>query len=363
MKIHFFIFVVLAFFLASPTPVRAAEKPLRANIFLSWQITEAEAIKLSQWDLLVLDAEIGARQPKLIKKIRARNPRIKILAYVSAVELQKDQKNLSTYAPLRSALRARTPESAYLRRPDGSAISFWPTANLINVVGPWQTILPQFIHDKILSTGLWDGVMLDNVWNGVSWYVGATDLDSNKIEDEPALANAVWNSAQHTMIARIKKLSPRAIVIGNGSEIYSELDGFVFENFGQKNWYQTITRAQTVSSKKRIMIFNTTSENLDEPSIEQMRFGLGSALLFDAYFSYDYGDTNHASLWWFDDYNTKLGAARTNAKEVQPNVWTREFQNGTVFVNASVATTTIGAVELAPRSSRIIVRLKTPVAR
>lgn len=353
MKIRITAFLVLTFLLISPNMVRAAEKPLRANIFLSWTITEAEAIQLSKWDLLILDAEIGARQPKLIKKIRARNPRIKILAYVSAVELQKDQPGLSKHAPLRAALRARTPESAYTYRADGTAISFWPTANLMNATGEWQKILPIFIHEKILSTKLWDGIMLDNVWNGISWYVGATDLDNNHIEDSPELANIVWNSSMRNMIAHIKNQSPRAIIVANGSEAYTELDGIVFENFGQKNIRETMVRAQNLPRKK-IAIFNATAENLNEPSREQVLFGLGNSLLFDAYFSYDMGDTNHASLWWFKEYDVKLGNARGPAIESEPNVWSRAFKNGNIYVNGGNATTTISGIILAPHTSRII---------
>jgi hypothetical protein len=353
MKIRTSVFLVLTFLLISPLTASAAQKPLRANIFLSWQLTDADAVKLSQWDLIILDAEIGARQPKLIKKIRARNPQIKILAYVSAVELQKDQNQLALHAPLRSALRARTTDALYAHRIDGSAISFWPTANLMNVTSDWQIILPKFINEKILATKLWDGIMLDNVWNGVSWYVGATDLDNNQIEDSPEIANAVWNSAMHSMISRIKKQSPRALIIGNGSEIYTELDGLVFENFGQNNFYQTMVRVQNLSRKK-IAILNSTAENLDTPSTEQMRFGLTSALLFDSYFSYDMGDTNHASLWWFKEYDLKLGNARGPAIELRPYVWSRAFKSGNVYVNASNATTTISGITLAPHASRII---------
>ncbi len=354
MKISITAFLVLTFLLISPNMVSAAEKPLRANIFLSWTITEDEAIQLSKWDLIILDAEIGARQPKLIKKIRARNPRIKILAYVSGVELQKDQPGLSKHAPLRAALRARTPESAYAYRADGTTISFWPTANLMNATGEWQKILPTFIHEKILSTKLWDGIMLDNVWDGISWYVGATDLDNNRVEDSPELANIVWNSSMHKMIAQIKKQSPRAIIIANGSETYTELDGIVFENFGQKNIHETMMRAQNLSRKK-IAIFNATAENLSEPAHEQMLFGLGSALLFDSYFSYDMGDTNHASLWWFKEYDLKLGNARGPAIEPKPHIWSRAFKSGNVYVNASSATTTISGITLTPKSSKIIV--------
>lgn len=351
MKYRLFVFLTLCFLLALPTSAIAAPKPLRANIFLSWHITDAEAIQLSKWDLLILDAEVGALQPKLIKKIRARNPRIKILAYVSAVELHKEQPNSARYAPLRTALRARITPVNYVHRTDGTPVSFWPTAHLMNVAGPWQTILPDFIHEKILATKLWDGVMLDNMWDGVSWYVGATDLDNNEIEDSPAIANAVWNSSLHAMASRIKAKSPRALIIGNGSEIYTELDGLVFENFAQRGWYQTITRAQTLS--KKVVIFNATAENLSEPSREQMLFGLGSSLLFDAYFSYDMGDTNHASLWWFKEYNTNLGTPNGAAVELAPHIWTRKFSRATVFVNASVATTTVSGITLPPLSSRI----------
>jgi hypothetical protein len=354
MKYRIFVFLTISFLLTLPTPTFAAQKPLRANIFLSWNITEAEAIQLSKWDLIILDAEVGALQPKLIKKIRARNPRIKILAYVSAVELQKDQPGLSKHAPLRATLRARTPSSAYAYRADGAAISFWPTAHLMNVTSDWQTILPKFINEKILATKLWDGIMLDNVWNGVSWYVGATDLDNNKTEDSTEIANIVWNSSMHKMITHIKKQSPRAIIVANGSEIYTELDGLVFENFGQKNFYETMARVQNLSRKK-IVILNSTAENLDTPSTDQMHFGLASSLLFDSYFSYDMGDTNHASLWWFKEYDLKLGNARGPAIELRPYVWSRAFKSGNVYVNASNATTTISGITLAPHASRIIV--------
>lgn len=355
MKIRTIVFLVFALATIFPNITNAAEKPLRANIFLSWHITDVEAAQLSKWDLLILDAEIGALQPKLIKKIRARNPRIKILAYISGIELQKDQPKLSKHAPLRAALRARTPESAYARRADGSPISFWPTAQVMNATGEWQTILPKFIQEKILATKLWDGIMLDNVWDGVSWYVGATDLDNNRIEDSPQIANIVWNSSMRTIIAQIKKQSPRALVIANGSEIYSELDGIVFENFGQKNTPETIKRIHDFSqNNKRMIVINSTAENLAEPSHQQMLFGLANSLLVDAYFSYDIGDTNHASLWWFKEYDFKLGNARGPAIEQQPQVWSRTFKNGIVYVNTSSATTTISNITLTPKSSKII---------
>ena len=64
---------------------------------------------------------------------------------------------------------------------------FWAGSSLLNVTdkGPissggvrWNEFLPQFIHDNILSTGLWDGVFLDNTFDAISYYAKSpVDLD------------------------------------------------------------------------------------------------------------------------------------------------------------------------------------------
>lgn len=338
MKLVIRIFVIFCI-LASALPARtyAANNPLRANLFLSWNITESDAIDLARWDLIVLDAEVGARQPELIKKIRTKNPSIRILAYVSPVELHTFTEELEAEAPLRSALLAEAPEQYYVHRADGSAVSFWPTAHVMNITGPWRTLVEKFIQKKILTNKLWDGVMLDNVWDGLTWYVGGVDLNDDGLEDSAIDANAAWRSAMHSLIADVKKQNPHKLIVGNGSTDFTELDGVLFENFPDHGWTETVSRATEFQRNKKIIVFNTTSS---EKSLSQMQFGLASAVLFDAYFAFDFGSTNHASKWWFDAYDHKLGKPLGPAAQVETNLWERTFAHGLALVNTGDASTT-----------------------
>ncbi len=339
MKFLFFVFLLLV---TTPTPVAAAtttaqQHPRTANLFLSWKITAADAQKLARWDLVVLDAEVGARQPKLIKKMRALHPGIKILAYVSTSELHIPTDELEQEAPLRNALLAHAPEQFYVHRANGDAVYFWPNAHLMNLTGPWRALLTTFIKKKIFANPVWDGVMLDNVWDGVTWYVGDVDLDDDQKTDVPDAANAAWSDATKQLINDLRAAGPKKIIIGNGSTQFDALDGVVFENFPDHGWAETVARARefhATHTKNPIIIFNATARNNTENQSETtMRLGLNSALLFDAYFAYDFGDTNHASLWWYPAYEQKIGAPRGAPIEISPGVWQREFSRATITVD------------------------------
>lgn len=335
--------------------------PRIANIFLSWNITRAQAMQLARWDVVVLDAEIGARQKNLIALMRARNPRIKIFAYISAIEIHKLNDDLSQESPLRGKLHARLSDDVFLKNANGERTSFWKSAHLLNPSSEWKHLLPQYIREEIITAGVWDGIMLDNVWDGVTWYVGDVDLNNDGIADDTDKLNAKWKVAMHELINNIRLQSPNIIIIGNGSTKFTELDGIVFENFPRHGWNETISRLQEFRSTHAGPTFNIINVNAGNTvaaiSRDTMQFGLASSLLVDAYFSYDLGDASHAAHWWYPDYTLATGEATGPSREIAPSIWQRDFTHATILVNSSESSSLI----LRTKNAKKILKQKFPL--
>ena len=86
------------------------------------------------------------------------------------------------------------------------------------------------------------------------------------------------------------------------------------------------------------IVINSNTGNQDKPySYQKMRFGFSSALLFDAYYSFDYGDQDHARLWWYDEYNQYLGEAKNKAQAQNgdSSIWSRDYEQALVLLNSS----------------------------
>ncbi len=315
-----------------------------AALFLAWSISDAAIKKLARYDVVVLDMEIGALHPEQLTRLRKLHPGIVLLAYISAQEVHKDIESRNPHTPLRAQLANILDESSYAKNSTDGRLSFWPSAWLINITGTWQTDLPQFIHSNVLATNLWDGVMLDNVWDSVTAHVG-TDIDLNRdgALDSSVIADAAWRTAMTTMIHEIKRLDPKPRLVVNSSTQYDEIDGIVLENSTRTGWERAIRSALTFHEKNPngLIIVNATAGNVEAPNnFSEMRYGHALALLTDAAYSFDFGDQKHESLWWYDEYDAVLGAPIRIASTDGFGVWRRDFENGSVFANSGMTTTT-----------------------
>jgi hypothetical protein len=96
------------------------------------------------------------------------------------------------------------------------------------------------------------------------------------------------------------------------------------------------------SLRPRIIIINGNANNSgNKQSYQNMRYGLGSALVGGAYYSYDDGDQSHSQTWWYDGYDVNLGnpigEARTinGGTQIKEDVWRRDYENGLALVNST----------------------------
>ena len=64
----------------------AGGKPKLANYFLKTPISASEMQELAKWDLVILGMQIQDTNPEIFSTLRALNPKIKIIAYLSTME-------------------------------------------------------------------------------------------------------------------------------------------------------------------------------------------------------------------------------------------------------------------------------------
>jgi hypothetical protein len=287
--------------------------------------------------------------------LRQLNPNIKILAYVdtsgSAAARFVEESNFPGYA-----LAHAIPEQWYIHR-GTDRVGLWPGAWMLNVtdMAPkndrgerFYDFLPRFISESVWSTGLWDGIFLDNALPGASWFVGS-GLDVNgdgKAEDDNTV-NASWARGWAGLATNLRnRLGKNALIMGNGSAQYANVtNGILFENFPNNGWttiYKDFSSALSKNQSPKISAINASPNNVDNPASYQiMRFGLGTAMLGDGFYAYDFGSRDHGQTWWYDEYDANLGKPNGedvallpgNAKGIVDGVWWRSYERGAVVVN------------------------------
>ena len=335
--------------------------PHLANYFLKWEISDYEAQNLAKWDLLVLDMEVQENSPEALKKIRRLNPDVIILAYITSQEIMDDFKYYHL-ANLRPKLKEGIDDSWYLKDESGNKISNWSGTYMLNLSNKSLTntkgqrfndYLPEFIVNNIKASGLWDGVFYDNTWGDLAWINrNNIDLDNDGRRESVAEINSLWAEGFKKMLDKTRTLVGKDfLIVGNG-KIYEPyqavLNGMMFENFpssweGDGTWAGSINnylKLPSLNASPSLSIINTYNKN--QNNFELMRFALSSTLLGNGFFSYDYDTTNHTQLWWYDEYDINLGRANSqaynllnNSKTINNSIFRRDFENASVFVNAS----------------------------
>lgn len=360
--------IFLAVFLVFPNSSalsRKTEFPKIANYFLKWTIEDHEVPALAKWDLLVLDMEVQENSRENLKKIRQLNPKIIILAYITSQEANADIYNSpwSSKATLRKRLINNIDDSWWLKDNNNARISFWPGTNMLNLSNyagvnnqgkRWNDFLPEFVKNEIISTGLWDGVMYDNIWGDIVWVDNKISIDGSGQIKSINETNTAWANGVKKMLIKTRQLfGPNYLILANGRvhlAYQDALNGVLFESFPAEwessgDWGKILTTysdIQKVNQSPQASIINSSDSS--QYSYQKVRFGLGSALLGNtSYFSFDFGPSDHSQTWWYDEYDVNLGKAQSapynlldkNNSSYKKGLWRRDFEKGIVLVNST----------------------------
>lgn len=337
--------------------------PRLANYYLNPTMTTDDAIALSRWDVVVIGMEQQYVNTSIFQTMRQRNPDIIILAYVLSEEMPDQYLSFSDGNYPQKKLANRIDDSWWLRTEAGQKTGFWSGANMLNVSNQapliggqrWNTLLPQFMHDEVMSTGFWDGIFYDNVFHDISWLNGGdVDLDRNGIRESSSVADTAWREGMQTLLTTSRQLEGNdKIILGNGNgQYYPTMNGRLIEEFpsaldgGWSGAMATYADVLRRGVNPALVIVNRVGTATDYQS---MRFGLTSTLLGGGFFSLDRGSVAHAALWQFDEYQTDLGLPMSPPRRLDgatttsftQGIWRRDFQRGVVIVNSNTTATTV----------------------
>lgn len=335
-----------------------------ANYYLLSNIPREDWPALARYDLVILTMEAQFYDPGFREFAKRENPDIMILAYVPSQSINIEF--LDDASGIRRRLKDGIQSDWYLNDSAGNRLSTWQGIWNTNVTTGWSDYLAEFVDRELMSTGFWDGVMYDMVWENVDWVnSGEIDLNRDGVKDEATNANEAWRHGMTRLLSTTRvKLGPDKIVLTNGSSLADYqpyTNGRMFESFptpweGRGAWADSMRPYLTLAEQNLRPVTHVVNGNTDDTgnarNYRDMRFALTSTLMGDGYFSYDYGVTSHAQLWWYDEYDTTLGRPVSGVKPaasedfmatadyatIGEGFWRREFQNGLVLVNATAET-------------------------
>jgi len=310
---------------------------------------------------------------KVVKAIKARNPKILVGQYTILNEAYDDPDNradqdkrdklyASKWWLLNAAGRKVQWTSQY--RAWEVNLTAWSRADADG--RRW----PQWLAEREYAVFFrdipeFDIVFLDGV--GAPRVTADWNLDGrNDDRKDPGILSAhyaghlaEWN--------RLRELAPKRLLIGNtdndlaNPQWRGQLDGGLLE--GQMGlswsletwagWDKMMERYRAVlknTRPPRIVGFNVHGSPTD---YRFFRYAYASCLLDDGYFSFTDKSVDYSSVPWFDEYGHKLGNARSGPPTIawSQEVWRRDFENGVVLVNPTMFAKT---VKLEPGLRRLV---------
>jgi hypothetical protein len=353
--------VIAAVFILNLIPANEAQaatpadkSPRTAAPFMKL-VDPTEYDGLAKFDLVILPAELQEEEPGVFQELRSRNPNIVILAYVPTKSYINGWGD-----SLHTNLKSGITDDMWLRDSYGAAISVWPGTKALSITSSWNSYLPQYVHDHILSTNNWDGIFYDEVSDNISWVNGGNvDLNRDGTADSAATADAAWKNGMIAMLTKARNLDPTKIIVINGTstpEFQPLTNGRMFESFPTPweaggDWYEIMRRyvanLPVIMAPDAFIINANTNNTGTRDDYQKMRFALASSLMGDGYFSFDFGDQNHGQIWRYDEYGvylgkptelpknavTGVGISSDAAAKFTAGVWERNYEKGIVLVN------------------------------
>jgi hypothetical protein len=325
--------------------------------------------QLAKQDVMVLNdypsmAPDGVPMQTVLTQIKAKNPNALIFTYVNANQLRADQAlNTRSWGPYRSQINnmkwwlySDKPMTQYVNAgfgtPGDNEVNFTlftPKDSSGNTAIDWMTRF--FVNTYAKPAPAIDGFVMDNVF----WrpYI---DGDWNRDGVVDSQTNPTVQSWIRQGYARyfslVKTLMPGKYQLGNIgdwgaansniTEYRGMANGGVMEGYIGKSWSVETWGgwAATLAQYRKVMgalatpkigIFNQWGNSTD---YQAMRYGLGTCLMDDGYYSFTDNTKQYYGVVWFDELDHKLGSGSTKPTTAwQKGVWRRDFDKGIVLVN------------------------------
>jgi len=320
--------------------------PRTGNLWGWWSFSKKSPAYMARTDLWVTGGDVDEQR---IRKLRKLNPNILVLNSINAVE---------AYG---------LPEDWYLHDIHGKKIEVWPNDYRLNLTKPEVAdYQAHAAYDLLLKNHLLcDGMFFDNVMTTQSWqtkdiYGNPFVIDANEDgkADDLTTFDAAWKAGVFREIREFRRLMPHAIVSGHSMNIQESGIAQLFNGLSigfrtadvleQETSFDSLfdeyNSWMTAALKPHITMFEASPpdqiaygydyepwKKIPASTLEfartlypYMRFGLGTALMNDGYFAYEYGDTWHGNDWWYDELNFNLGHPLGAARAIKVGASVKE---------------------------------------
>jgi hypothetical protein len=283
---------------------------------------------------------ISEYRPEILTELRLRRPDIQIDAYVIGQAMWQVPvvSDSLVFFPSRQQRLIRD-NDGYLYNKKGQYYSF-ANVNLAKQVSGRFVIaegLADLFYDVIASSGLWDGIFIDQFCNSIVWSQTAAESIDVVRAGYPSVAafDAGWIAATDTLANRLRRLAgPDFVLVGNcGQGVkYASMNGWMRENFPFQNggtWYSNmyndpggyfVDEAKFRAPTHNYIFsasFMSPSMPYDSVNQRRVRFGLGSAALGNGYGIFGPSDLDDLQYpyyaWWFDEYAVDVTTARADS--------------------------------------------------
>jgi hypothetical protein len=305
----------------------------------------------------------GMSMQTVATKIKAINPNSLVFVYTNANQLRADQAlGTASWGSYRSAVESNKwwlyskGLSSLVNSGFGDANNWAINTTLFTPKdkngNTWMDWMTQFyVTTYAKPAPALDGFFMDNVF----WrpYI---DGDWNRDGTVDSQTNATVQSWFRQGYARyftlLKTLMPGKYQLGNIgdwgapdstlTEYQGVTNGGVLEGYIGKSWsvetwggwaamFAEYRKVMGAVAAPKLVIFNQWGSQTD---YQGMRYGLGTCLLDDGYYSFTDNTQQYYGVVWFDELDQKLGAGQSKPTAAwQKGVWRRDFDNGIVLVN------------------------------
>ncbi|MBI5837141.1 MAG: carbohydrate binding domain-containing protein [Candidatus Eisenbacteria bacterium] len=284
--------------------------------------SDAMVAKLARFNLAVIPSSPATeRLAGRLRQLRTLNPKIVLLAYFPA-DFMWDGSLYPVGNIYGDCWRMFQSHDWWLHNTSGTPFSFFGhTFDLTNPVV--QDSLAAFFQQRVMSSGLWDGLFLDDFCESIWWkqaYAGQSiDLNRDGQPDAQAVFDPIWKTATDSLAAKVRRrIGWQTTFVGNCaySSKWTTMNGWMREDFPRAgswtaNMFSTsggyLVNEQKYLAPRFNFIYSTSAPppaQYDPTNIAFMRYCLASTLLGNGYFMFDPRvDTLLVSDFWYDEYD------------------------------------------------------------
>lgn len=355
---------------------------------ITWgnNINSSEVNTISKYDMVSLSLG-NINRSSLLEDIKEQNPNIVLLPYLTS---NANMINYGITSFAHQDLYEKLADNWRLRNAQGQYMNniHYPNEMMYNLYTPlpWAETLADYTAKNIVGRGDWDGIWYDNVDTNFWWlydynlrtFTQSPDFDVDGVNEDLNSstglnkARTIWRDGMYQVITLARQaMGNDSIIVGNNGDANAQIyNGKMWERFlyyhSSATLVDNLSDFLNASNSNSFSYWNTNTiaphlnwnmfELNNDKDYKNHRLGMVASLLGGVYYN-PVNAGEYREFRWYDEYwvdwdtgqptddaskgRGYLGSPLSEARQIQSNVWERDFQHGIVLLNNATSTVTV----------------------